>query len=67
MYDKIKERYKKYYVTENQLDRYVTLGVITQAQAKEIRESRIETPSAQYQVMQSEVDTVYREGVNDYE
>ena len=36
MYEKIKERYEKRYIRDDQLARYVTLGVITQAQADEI-------------------------------
>ena len=40
MYEKIKDRYARYYVTDAQLDRYVTLGVITAQQAEEIRSTR---------------------------
>lgn len=40
MYEKIKERYLKYFITDAQLDRYVSLGVITEDQAEEIRNSR---------------------------
>lgn len=40
MYERIKERYLKNYVTDAQLDRYVSLGVITQLQAEEIRASK---------------------------
>lgn len=40
MYNRIRERYLKYYITDTQLDRYVALGVITEEQATEIRESR---------------------------
>lgn len=40
MYERIKDRYAKYYITKAQLDRYVALGVITKEQADEIRESR---------------------------
>ena len=36
MYEKIKERYLKHYIRDDQLARYVTLGVITQEQAEEI-------------------------------
>lgn len=42
MYEKIKERYLKYYITNAQLDRYVTLEVITNEQAEEIRKARLE-------------------------
>ena len=40
-FEQIKTRYLKYYVTEEQLDRYVELGVITKEQATEIRASRV--------------------------
>ena len=40
MYERIKTRYLKNYVTDAQLDRYVALGVITQLQAEEIRASK---------------------------
>lgn len=36
MYEKIKERYLKRYIRDDQLARYVELGVITQEQAEEI-------------------------------
>lgn len=37
MYESIKTRFEKGYIRPDQLERYVTLGVITQAQAEEIR------------------------------
>lgn len=37
MFEKIKERYLKNYVRDDQLARYVALGVITEEQAKEIK------------------------------
>lgn len=37
MFEKIKERYEKYYIRDDQLARYVELGVITQEQADEIK------------------------------
>lgn len=40
MFEKIKERYLKNYVRDDQLDRYVALGVITAEQATEIREAK---------------------------
>lgn len=36
-YDKIRERYLKNYIRDDQLDRFAVLGVITAAQAEEIR------------------------------
>ena len=40
-FEQIKTRYQTYYVTEEQLDRYVELNVITTEQAVEIRASRV--------------------------
>lgn len=40
MYEKLKERYEKFYITESQLDKYVALGVITQAESASIRAAR---------------------------
>ena len=40
MFEKIKERYRKYYVTDAQLDRYVALSVLTEEQAADIRSTR---------------------------
>lgn len=40
MFEKIKERYLKNYVRDDQLDRYVALGVITTEQAAEIRAAK---------------------------
>lgn len=37
MFEKIKERYEKYYIRDDQLARYVALGVISQEQADEIK------------------------------
>lgn len=39
-YDKISERYLKNYIRDDQLDRFVALGVITAAQAEEIRNTK---------------------------
>lgn len=36
MFEKLKERYEKFYIRDDQLARYVSLGVITQEQANEI-------------------------------
>lgn len=38
MFEKIRERYRKHYVRDDQLDRYVELGAITAEQAQTIRE-----------------------------
>ena len=37
MFERIKQRYLKGYVRDDQLDRYVTLGVISSEQAQQIR------------------------------
>ncbi|NCE63009.1 XkdX family protein [Pseudoflavonifractor sp. 524-17] len=37
MFEKIRERYQRGYIRDDQLARYVSLGVITQAQAEEIK------------------------------
>lgn len=40
MFERIKARYLKNYVRDDQLDCYVLLGVLTQAQAEEIRAAK---------------------------
>lgn len=40
MFDKLLERYLKGYITDGQLERYVTLGQITQEEADLIRLSK---------------------------
>lgn len=42
MYEKIKERYGKNYIRDDQLTRYVALGVITAEQAAEIANVKME-------------------------
>lgn len=37
MYEKIKNRYEKGYVTKEQLNRYISLGVLTEQQAEKIK------------------------------
>lgn len=36
-FERLKDRYDKHYIRDDQLARYVTLGVITQEQADEIK------------------------------
>lgn len=61
MYEQIKERYEKGYITDEQLERYVALGVITETQAAEIKgEASDAVPTA-------ELDAAYTEGVNSVE
>lgn len=40
MFEKIRDRYLRYYVTDAQLDRYVALSVLTEEQAESIRQAR---------------------------
>lgn len=40
MFEKIRDRYLRYYVTDAQLARYVALSVLTEQQAEEIRNAR---------------------------
>lgn len=40
MYEKIADRYRKNYVRDDQLERYVELGVITQAQADSLKKEK---------------------------
>lgn len=42
MYERLKDRYIKHYVTDVQLARYVSLGVVTEEQAEEIKALRID-------------------------
>ena len=41
MFEKLKERYLKNYVRDDQLDRYVSLGVITAEEANAIKMEKI--------------------------
>ena len=41
MFESIKERYLKNWVTDAKLERYVILGAITQEQANEIKELKV--------------------------
>lgn len=62
MYEQIKERYEKGYITDAQLVRYVTLGVITETQAEEIKTGV--TPPQEDAMPTAELDAAYQEGVN---
>lgn len=67
MYDEIKARYDKGYVTDDQLDRYVTLGVITSEQAAQIRGGGSEPEPGGDTIATADLDAAYKEGVNSYE
>ncbi len=66
MFEIIRARYEKGYITSSQLDRYVALGVITSEQADEIRGEGGSTPPAGDTVPKAELDAAYTEGVNAY-
>ena len=61
MYETIKARYGKGYVTDEQLGRYVSLGVLTESQAEEIK--GVSTATPEDAVPTAELDAAYREGV----
>lgn len=63
MFEQIKERYNKGYITEEQLDRYVSLNIITEEQASEIRSNP--SPELDY-IKKLDLDEAYQEGVNSY-
>lgn len=42
MHERVKDRYMKHYVTDEQLARYVSLGVVTEGQAEEMKALRID-------------------------
>lgn len=65
MYETIKARYEKGYVTEEQLGRYVALGVLTEEEAAEIRGET--PPEPEGTIDTAELDAAYKEGVNSYE
>ena len=65
MYEQIKERYEKGYITDAQLARYVALGVITDEQAEEIKTGV--APPQEDAVPTAELDAAYQEGVNSVE
>lgn len=65
MFDEIKARYQAGYITDDQLDRYVSLGAITAEQAAELRGEDPPTPVDA--VPTADLDAAYREGVNSYE
>lgn len=46
-YEKIRERYLKNYITDAQLERFASLGVITQEQAKELYAEKHPEPNEQ--------------------
>ena len=62
MYEQIKTRYEKGYVTDEQLARYVALECITAEQAEAIKTGV--NPPAEDAVPTAELDAAYKEGVN---
>lgn len=68
MYEQVKERYDKGYITDDQLDRYVALGVITAEQAAQIKgEPEQEPEPGGDAIATADLDAAYKEGVNSYE
>lgn len=65
MYEQIKERYEKGYITDEQLARYVSLEVITAEQAEAIK-TGVNHP-AEDAVPTADLDAAYKEGVNSVE
>ena len=65
MYEQIKARYEKGYVTDEQLARYVELGVISDEQAAAIK-SGGSVPLVDA-VPTADLDAAYQEGVNSYD
>ena len=65
MYEQIKTRYEKGYVTDDQLSRYVALECITSEQAEEIK-TGVKPPQVDA-IPTAELDAAYREGVNSVE
>ena len=63
MYEQIKTRYEKGYVTDEQLSRYVALEVITAEQAEAIKTGVTPTDA----VPTADLDAAYKEGVNSVE
>ena len=51
----------------DQLDRYVTLGVITDEQAEQIRGGGSEPEPGGDTIATADLDAAYKEGVNSYE
>lgn len=65
MLEQIRDRYGKGYITKEQLERYVKHGVITSGQAEEIKGQAAATPTAA--IPTADLDSAYREGVNNCE
>ena len=65
MFEQIKSRYEKGYVTDEQLTRYVSLGAITKEQAEQIK-AGAEPQPPEGTIPTAELDSAYQEGVNSY-
>ena len=68
MFEMIKARYDKGYVTQAQLEKFVTLGAITEDEAQQImgNGSGGETGPVEGMIATMELDAAYKEGVNAY-
>lgn len=65
MFEQIKARYDKGYVTQAQLEKFVALGAITEDEAVAIVGSS-ETGPVEGMIATMELDAAYKEGVNAY-
>lgn len=68
MFEMIKARYGKGYVTQAQLEKFVALGAITEDEAQQImgNGSGGKTGPVEGMIATAELDAAYREGVNSY-
>lgn len=65
MFEMIKARYDKGYVTKAQLEKFVALGAITEDEAAAIVAGG-ETGPVEGMIATMELDAAYKEGVNAY-
>lgn len=68
MFEMIKARYDKGYVTQAQLEKFVALGAITEDEAQQIMGNGSGGGSvpAEGMIATAELDAAYKEGVNAY-
>ena len=68
MFEQIKARYDKGYVTKAQLEKFVTLGAITEDEAQQIMDNGSGGGSvpAEGMIATAGLDAAYKEGVNAY-
>lgn len=69
MFEQIKDRYDKGYVTQAQLEKFVALGAITEDEAQQILGNGGGgggSVPAEGMIATAELDAAYKEGVNSY-